>query len=170
MGQSGPRAVGALGNTYGVYTSDRGRAIGRHGLQGKQNLYAHTWRVPFLAKGPGIAAGVRAPGNIYLLDVLATLCELAGVEPPATSEGISFKAVLEGRKQREVDPTLETLRECLTELAETEPSDSFTKQRLEDMLDFFETMTSGYGQIRSMSQDQLKRLTKLGSKLQKLLG
>ncbi|MCM2369799.1 sulfatase-like hydrolase/transferase [Aporhodopirellula aestuarii] len=91
-------AMGELDNTYIFYTSDHGMAIGRHGLQGKQNLYEHTWRVPFIAKGPGIEPGTRSTGNIYLLDVLATLCDLAGFEPPKTSEGISFKPVLEGKQ------------------------------------------------------------------------
>lgn len=81
-----------------------------------------------------------------------------------------FKAVLEGRKQREVDPTVTTLRECLEELDASGEPDEFTKKRLEDMLDFFETMTSGYEQIRSMSKPQLKKLVRLGNKLQKLLG
>ena len=85
-------------NTYIFYTADHGMAIGRHGLQGKQNLYEHTWRVPFIIKGPGIKAGSRAKGNIYLLDILSTLCDLAGAPTPKTSEGISFKPVLEGHK------------------------------------------------------------------------
>ncbi|MEM9481535.1 MAG: sulfatase-like hydrolase/transferase [Verrucomicrobiota bacterium] len=91
--------TGELDNTYIFYTADHGMAIGRHGLQGKQNLYEHTWRVPFIVRGPGIAPGSRAPGNIYLLDVLSTLCDLAGVQIPATSEGASFKPVLKGEKQ-----------------------------------------------------------------------
>lgn len=91
-------ALGELRNTYIVYTSDHGMAIGRHGLQGKQNLYEHTWRVPFIVKGPGIQPGSRARGNIYLLDVLATLCDLAGVPVPASNEGTSFKPVFEGRQ------------------------------------------------------------------------
>jgi len=91
-------AMGELDNTYIFYTSDHGMAIGRHGLQGKQNLYQHTWRVPMIVKGPGIKAGTRAIGNIYLLDVLPTLCDLAGIKAPATVEGISFKPVLEGKK------------------------------------------------------------------------
>lgn len=91
-------AMGELDNTYIVYTADHGMAIGRHGLQGKQNLYQHTWRVPFIVKGPGIKAGTRVEGNIYLLDVLTSLCELAGIKPPETSEGVSFKPVLEGKK------------------------------------------------------------------------
>jgi arylsulfatase A-like enzyme len=67
-------------------------------LQGKQNLYQHTWRVPFIVKGPGIQPGSRVEGNIYLLDVLATLCDLAGIPAPETNEGLSFKPVLEGKK------------------------------------------------------------------------
>jgi arylsulfatase A-like enzyme len=91
-------AMGELENTYVFYTSDHGMAIGRHGLQGKQNLYEHTWRVPFIAKGPGIKPGTRVQGNIYLLDVLATFCDLAGIPSPETNEGISFKPVLHGQK------------------------------------------------------------------------
>ncbi len=91
-------AMGELDNTYVIYTSDHGMAIGRHGLQGKQNLYEHTWRVPFIVKGPGTKPGSRALGNVYLLDVLPTLCDLAGIKPPDTAEGVSFKPVLEGKK------------------------------------------------------------------------
>ncbi|MCP5542126.1 MAG: sulfatase-like hydrolase/transferase [Akkermansiaceae bacterium] len=91
-------AMGELDNTYVFYTSDHGIAIGRHGLQGKQNLYEHTWRVPYIVKGPGIKAGTRAPGNIYLLDSLATICDLTGVPAPASNEGTSFKPVLMGEK------------------------------------------------------------------------
>jgi alpha-L-fucosidase/arylsulfatase A-like enzyme len=90
--------MGELENTYIIYTSDHGMAIGRHGLQGKQNLYEHTFRVPYIVKGPGIKPGSRAVGNIYHLDALATMCDLAGIEAPKTSEGISFKPVLEGKK------------------------------------------------------------------------
>lgn len=91
-------ALGELQNTIIVYTADHGIAIGRHGLQGKQNLYEHTWRVPFIVQGPGVKAGVRVQGNIYLLDVLATLCDLAGIKLPESNEGTSFRPVLEGKQ------------------------------------------------------------------------
>jgi arylsulfatase A-like enzyme len=66
-------AMGELENTYVFFTSDHGIAVGRHGLMGKQNLYEHTWRVPFMVRGPGIRPSSRASGYIYLLDVLPTL-------------------------------------------------------------------------------------------------
>ncbi len=91
-------AMGELANTYVIYTADHGMAIGRHGLQGKQNLYEHTWRVPLIVKGPGIKPGTRALGNTYLLDLLPTLCDLASIAIPLTVEGISFRPVLEGKQ------------------------------------------------------------------------
>ncbi len=94
------KEMGELDNTYIFFTSDHGIAVGRHGLTGKQNLYEHTWRVPFIARGPGIKAGSEASGYIYLLDVLPTLCDLAGIKAPETVEGKSFRAVLEGKKDR----------------------------------------------------------------------
>jgi choline-sulfatase len=93
------KAMGELDNTWIFYTADHGMAIGRHGLQGKQNLYEHTWRVPFVVKAPGVKPGSRAQGNIYLLDVLATLCDVAGIRPPDSNEGVSFRPVLEGKQQ-----------------------------------------------------------------------
>lgn len=91
--------MGELDNTYIIYTADHGMAIGRHGLQGKQNLYEHTWRVPFIVKGPNLPSGKRVKGNIYLLDVLPTLCDLAGIKTPETVEGKSFVPVLKGEKE-----------------------------------------------------------------------
>ena len=92
-------AMGELDNTYIVYTADHGMAIGRHGLQGKQNLYQHTWRVPYIVKGPGIKPGSRAVANAYLLDSLPTLCDLAGIDIPDSVEGKSIKPVLEGNAE-----------------------------------------------------------------------
>ncbi|MEO6244997.1 MAG: sulfatase-like hydrolase/transferase, partial [Opitutaceae bacterium] len=91
-------AMGELDHTYVIYTADHGIAVGRHGLQGKQNLYEHSWRVPFIVRGPGIKPGTRAKGNIYLLDTLATVCDLAGIPAPASNEGLSFRAVMEGKR------------------------------------------------------------------------
>lgn len=93
-------ALGELDRTYVFYTSDHGIAIGRHGLMGKQNLYEHTWRVPYIVRGPGIAPGSRALGNIYLLDTLQSMCDLAGIDAPRSAEGASFKPVLEGKTEQ----------------------------------------------------------------------
>ena len=81
-----------------------------------------------------------------------------------------FKVIIDGRKRREVDPTLAVLRECIDEIDESESAETFTKQRLEDMLEFFETMTKSYEQARAMPKKELLKLLKLGDKLRKLFG
>ena len=103
-------AMGELGNTTIFYTAAHGIAIGRHGLQGKLNLYQHSWRLPFVVKGPVIRPGSRAEGNLYLPDALATLCDLAGVPAPATGEGVSFRPFLEGRRPAARHPLRRLLR------------------------------------------------------------
>lgn len=94
------RASGELDNTVVIYTADHGMAVGRHGLLGKQNLYEHSWRVPLIISGPGVPSGVRARGNVYLGDLLATLCDLADIPVPTTNEGISFATVIRGKTDR----------------------------------------------------------------------
>lgn len=81
---------GLAGNTYIILTSDHGLALGRHGLLGKQNLYEHSLRVPFIITGPGIPKGKTVDARIYLQDAMATTLELAG----ADREGIDFKSVM----------------------------------------------------------------------------
>ncbi len=89
-----------------VFLSDHGLAVGSHGLFGKQSLYEHSMRVPLVFCGPGIKAG-NSDALVYLLDVLPTVCGLAGVEPPSDIDGRSLTGILRG-KQTKVRDTLGT--------------------------------------------------------------
>jgi choline-sulfatase len=44
----GLKASGMEKNTYVFFSADHGLGVGHHGLLGKQNLYEHSTRVPFL--------------------------------------------------------------------------------------------------------------------------
>jgi arylsulfatase A-like enzyme len=88
------RADGRLKNTYVIFTSDHGLAIGSHGLMGKQNMYDHTIRVPFFIAGPGLAKGRRASAFANLRDIYPTVCELAGIAVPETVEAKSLTPIL----------------------------------------------------------------------------
>ena len=81
-----------------------------------------------------------------------------------------FQVILEHRKRREVDPTLEILRNCLAQAEESSPPDAHTRKRLRELLDFFESMTAWYEQIRRLPTGALMKFVKLGSKVRKLLG
>jgi len=71
---------GKADNTWIFFTSDHGLAVGHHGLFGKQNLYDHSLRVPFLVSGPGVAAGKRIDTPIYLQSAMATALDIAGAD------------------------------------------------------------------------------------------
>ena len=58
---------------------------------GKQNLYDHTLRVPFIVKGPNIKQGARVDGMIYMQSLYATACDLAGIPTPST---VDFPSVV----------------------------------------------------------------------------
>ncbi len=89
-------ASGKAANTYVVLTSDHGLAVGEHGLMGKQNLYEHSVRMPYVIAGPGIPKGKRIEAMIYQHSTFATTCELAGIPAPATVEFPSLGKLLRG--------------------------------------------------------------------------
>tara|TARA_B100000959_G_scaffold118802_2_gene124921 strand:- start:491 stop:1876 length:1386 start_codon:yes stop_codon:yes gene_type:complete len=91
------RADGRLKNTYVIFTSDHGLAIGSHGLMGKQNMYDHTIRVPFIISGPSIAKGQRTGAFGYLRDMYPTTCELANITIPKTVQAKSLVSILTGK-------------------------------------------------------------------------
>jgi arylsulfatase A-like enzyme len=84
-------ASGHGDNTYIIFTSDHGLAVGSHGLMGKQNPYDHSIGMPFVMVGPDIPADRRVDDLIYMPSVYPTTCELAGIEIPATVEFESIK-------------------------------------------------------------------------------
>jgi len=91
------KETGRADKTIVVFSSDHGLAIGSHGLFGKQNLYDHSMHAPLIMSGPGIPAGRKSDALCYLLDIFPTLGGLAGIEPPAGSEGRSLVPILAGR-------------------------------------------------------------------------
>ena len=87
-------------NTYIFFSADHGLAVGHHGLFGKQNLYEHSTRVPFIAVGPGIAAGAKNDAPIYLQDVHPTTLEIAGAKPTDKVEFHSLLPMLNGKSKK----------------------------------------------------------------------
>ena len=81
-----------------------------------------------------------------------------------------FRTIMDERKKREADPTLHMLRECVAEAKKSGQADPQTRQRLADMLEFFEMMTAWYDSTRKMSTPAVLKMCKLGDKVAKLLG
>ncbi len=81
-----------------------------------------------------------------------------------------FRVIVEQRKRREVDPTLQLLRECLGDLQRGGSAEAYTRERLESMTEFFEAATAAYGEISQVSSSTLRRVLGMRGKIRRLLG
>lgn len=85
-------------NTWIFFTADHGLAVGQHGLFGKQNMYDHSVRVPFIVSGPGVTKNQTITEPIYLQDVMPTTLQLADIKKPDHVEFNSLLPILAGAK------------------------------------------------------------------------
>ncbi len=76
-----------------------------------------------------------------------------------------FEILLDERKRREVDPTLKALRETAAQMKEAPAEDPVTKQRVQAMLEFFETMDGWYAEVRRLPLAARTKLVRLGAML-----
>ena len=80
-----------------------------------------------------------------------------------------FRVIIEQRKQRELNPTLTMLRDCAAQVDKERDTDPVTKERIHNMLEFVETTSSWYEQIRDIPTSTLTKLMKLGQGITKLV-
>jgi len=92
--------AGLEDDTLVVFTSDHGDHDASHKLEHKSILYEEASRIPFLMScngriEPGLVDNTHLVSNG--LDLLPTLCDYAGVEPPAGLAGASVRPLAEGK-------------------------------------------------------------------------
>ena len=88
--------MGLAPNTIVVYTSDHGSMFGSHGLGSKRQPYEESIHVPFLVRWPGVVSpGLKSEALFGSIDIMPTLCGLAGLEIPQSCEGQDFSAALQ---------------------------------------------------------------------------
>lgn len=89
------KSKGISENTFFIYTSDQGA----NWPFGKWCLYDNGLRVPFIACWSNrIISGSKSDAFISLSDILPTLIDVAGGQPPLHIDGKSFLPVLLGKK------------------------------------------------------------------------
>ena len=79
------------------------------------------------------------------------------------------QAIVDERKKREIDPTLEVLR-AARQLAHDDPqTPPDVRARVTEMLSFIERMTGWYEQMRRVPRPALQRIIKLGAGIVRLI-
>jgi len=103
---------GLAENTLVIFTSDNGgqlnvRANNGDLRDGKQSMYEGGLKVPACFVWPGkIAASSRTQKIGMTMDLLPTLCEIAGIEVSPDVDGISLLSTLQGKPQKTDDRDL----------------------------------------------------------------
>jgi DNA-binding transcriptional regulator GbsR (MarR family) len=81
-----------------------------------------------------------------------------------------FRVILEERKRREVDPTLAVLRECLVDAKAGGAKDAAARERIERMLEFFETADRSYRQMSGLTGSAIRRFFAIGRGIRRFVG
>jgi DNA-binding transcriptional regulator GbsR (MarR family) len=77
-----------------------------------------------------------------------------------------LRVIADGRKRREIDPTLHVLREFASSQDSDTPPD--VQARMVSMLEFLEELSSWYDEIRRMPRSALMKLMRLGVRMRKI--
>lgn len=100
--------TGLASNTVLVITADHGDMLGEHGLWFKKHFFDHCLRVPLIIHSARYFAARRRADNVSLVDLLPTLCELAGIDAPARApaalDGTSLVPLCEGSTPLRAQP------------------------------------------------------------------
>ena len=79
-----------------------------------------------------------------------------------------FRTLAEERRRRELDPTLSMLRDALME-APANDSEAHAQQRMREMHDLVELMTTWFDQVQKLDDRTLVGLMKLGTQVARLV-
>jgi len=80
-----------------------------------------------------------------------------------------FRVIIEQRKQKELNPTLAMLKGCVAKDATATETDSVTKDRIRNMLQFVESTSNWYEQVSQIPTSTLTKIMALGAKITKLV-
>lgn len=90
--------AGELENTIIIYNSDQGYFLGEHGFFDKRFIYEPSIRMPFVISYPKeIKKATRISDLILNIDFAPLFLDYAGIRPPASMQGKSFRRNLQGK-------------------------------------------------------------------------
>lgn len=151
---------------------------------GLNRTEAQIFTLIFLQEKPLNADQITDTLKVARSNVSQSLKELQswGIVHPVTVPGerkkhfdcirdvwVLFKQVVDEQKRREVDPMVRMLQETEASM-EAENEDLYVRERMADMIHFFDTTTSWYKKVEDMEIDTIKKYVKLAGQVRKILG
>jgi DNA-binding transcriptional regulator GbsR (MarR family) len=138
----------------------------------------------YLSEEPLSAEDVSSALSVSRSNVSASLRELEGlglIHPvyvrgdrkqyyeTRKSPWEAFRVILDDHKRRVIDPAVDLFHSCVEEQARTAPEDSYTLERMRDVVSFFEAAMPLYEQLRRLPNGPVQNLFRVASAIRKLL-
>jgi DNA-binding transcriptional regulator GbsR (MarR family) len=147
---------------------------------GVNRTVAQIHALLYLAPGPMPADEIAETLNVARSNVSTSLKELQGWGLVTVAHVMSDRrdhfstrsdpwymlvTIMEQRKRREIEPTLQFLRDCARELEDDRDTPREAKVRIENMLEFLTNVSNWFDQMMTLPRATVMTLMKLGSKI-----
>ena len=81
-----------------------------------------------------------------------------------------IRVIMDGRKRREIDPTLAALRECAAQLEKDKDTPAAVRERILTQLEFLETVTRWYESVKRLPRKTLLKMMRMGERIARVIG
>jgi DNA-binding transcriptional regulator GbsR (MarR family) len=147
---------------------------------GVNRTVAQIHALLYLAPGPMPADEIAETLNVARSNVSTSLKELQGWGLVTVAHVMSDRrdhfstrsdpwymlvTIMEQRKRREIEPTLQFLRDCARELEDDRDTPKEAKVRIENMLEFLTNVSTWFDQMMTLPRATVMTLMKLGAKI-----
>jgi DNA-binding transcriptional regulator GbsR (MarR family) len=152
---------------------------------GVNRTVAQIHALLYLADGPQNAEQIAETLGVARSNVSTSLKELLGWSlirlvhlegdrrdhfEARTDPWDMLELIVEGRKRREIDPTLEMLAACVAEADADRATPAHARERLKTMQAFLTQLDGWHRQMKDIPRPTLVKLIALGGRIAKLIG
>jgi DNA-binding transcriptional regulator GbsR (MarR family) len=80
------------------------------------------------------------------------------------------RVIIEGRKRRELDPTVGFLKECAAALEKDDETPAHVRGQILGQLEFLDTLLGWYDSIKGLPRKTLLKMMRLGQRIARVIG
>ena len=80
------------------------------------------------------------------------------------------RVIVEGRKRRELDPTVGFLKDCVADLDKDSETPDHVRAQIVGQLEFLETVVGWYDSIKALPRKTLLKMMRMGQRIAKVIG
>jgi DNA-binding transcriptional regulator GbsR (MarR family) len=117
-----------------------------------------------------VSVGLKELVSWSLVQVTQTLGDRRDYFSAQRDPWEAVRVIIEGRKRRELDPTVAFLKDCTAELESDSETPAYVKEQIRGQLEFMETLLGWYESIKGLPRKTLLKMMRMGQRIAKIIG